>query len=90
MPPGIVVWLLLVLIGSQLSYAFWPHRSRSYLAILLLAAAGFALGQLWDFLGLPSLRVGEANLLPGALFAAALQFLVPFLPITFPKGNREP
>ena len=83
-PPGLVVGVLLVLVLSQLLYALWPYRRRSYVLALLLTAAGVLIGQLWDGLGLPALRLGEANLLPAILFAIALQPLADRLPIRFP------
>jgi hypothetical protein len=79
-PPGLIVAVLLVLIVSQLCFAFLPYRRRAYIPILLMAALGFVLGQVWDFLGLPSLRLGQANLLPAALFALLLQPLARFVP----------
>ena len=68
-PPGLIVAVLLVLIVSQLCYALLPYRRRAYVPILLMTALGFGLGQLWDFLGLPSLRLGQANVLPALAFA---------------------
>ena len=85
-PPGAIVWVLLVLIISQLLFAFVPYRRRAYLPILLMTAIGFGLGELWDFIGLPSLRLGEANLLPALLFALLLQPLARFVP----RPSREP
>jgi hypothetical protein len=85
-PPGAVVAALAVLIVSQLFFAFLPYRRRAYLPILLMTAIGFGLGALWDFLGLPSLRLGQANLLPAALFALLLQPLARFVP----RPSREP
>ena len=85
-PPGLIVAVLLVLIVSQLCFAFFPYRRRAYLPILLLTAVGFGLGQLWDFLGLPSLRLGQANLLPALIFALLLQPLTRFVP----RLHREP
>ncbi|HET7338126.1 MAG TPA: hypothetical protein VFK22_01145 [Candidatus Dormibacteraeota bacterium] len=79
-PPGLIVAVLLVLIVSQLCYAFLPYRRRAYVPILVMTAIGFGLGQLWDFLGLPSWRLGEANLLPALAFALLLQPLVRFVP----------
>lgn len=84
MSPGFLVVPLLALIASQLFYAFWPHSSRNYVAVLLLTAVGFGLGQLWGYSGLPAVHLGEANVVPGVLFAAALQPLAPRLPIHFP------
>jgi len=75
---------LLILILSQVLYALWPYRRRSYLAALLMTALGVLLGQAWDLFGLPGLRLGQANLLPAVLFAIALQPLADRLPIRFP------
>ena len=85
-PPGLIVAVLLVLIVSQLCFAFLPYRRRAYLPILLMTALGFGLGQLWDFLGLPSVRLGQANLLPAMAFALLLQPLTRFVP----RPTREP
>ena len=85
-PPGLIVATLVVLAVSQLCYAFLPYRRRAYLPILLTTALGFGLGQLWDFLGLPSARLGEANLLPALVFAILLQPLARFVP----RPHREP
>lgn len=85
-PPGLIVWLLLVLIVSQLFFAFLPYRRRAYLAVLAMTAIGFVLGEAWDFLGLPSVRLGQADLLPAVVFALLLQPLARFVP----RPNREP
>ena len=85
-PPGLVVAVLLVLIVSQLCFAFLPYRRRAYVPILLMTAVGFGLGQLWDFLGLPSARLGQADVLPALIFALLLQPLARFVP----RPNREP
>ena len=85
-PPGLIVAVLLVLIVSQLCFAFLPYRRRTYVPILLMTAVGFGLGQLWDFLGLPSARLGQAILLPAVVFALLLQPLTRFVP----RSNREP
>ena len=85
-PPGLIVAVLLVLIVSQLCYAFLPYRRRAYVPILVMTAVGFGVGQLWDFLGLPSWRLGEANFLPALLFALLLQPLARFVP----RASREP
>lgn len=86
--PWMVVSVLLALISSQLFYVFLPYRRRTYPGVLLLTGLGFGFGQLWDYLGLPSTRIGEANLLPGLPLAAVLQFLAPWVLIRLPK--REP
>ena len=93
-PPGLIVAVLLVLITSQVFYAVLPFRRRHYFPILLLTALGFGAGQLWDFIGLPSLRLGEANVLPAVAFALLLQPLARFVPRptragTDPGDQRE-
>jgi hypothetical protein len=85
-PPALVVAVLLVLIVSQLCFAFLPYRRRAYVPILVMTAVGFGLGQAWDFLGLPAARLGEANVLPGVVLAVALQPLARFVP----APGREP
>ncbi len=85
-PPGLVVAALAVLILSQLFFAFMPYRRRAYIPILLMTAIGFGLGQLWDFIGLASLRLGQANMLPAVVFALLLQPLARFVP----RPSREP
>jgi hypothetical protein len=85
-PPGLIVGVLAVLILSQLFFAFLPYRRRAYLPILLMTAIGFALGQFWDFIGLSSLRLGQANMLPAVVFALLLQPLARFVP----RPSREP
>ena len=85
-PPGVVVAVLFVLITSQIFYAALRYRRRAYVPILITTAAGFALGQLWDYLGLPSIRLGEANVLPAVIFALLLQPLARFIP----RPKREP
>ena len=85
-PPGLVVAVMAVLIFSLVFYALLPYRRRAYVPILVTTAAGFALGQLWDFLGLPSLRLGQANMIPAIAFALLLQPLARFVP----RPNRQP
>jgi hypothetical protein len=85
-PPGLIIAILLVLIVSQLCFALLPYRRRAYIPILLMTALGFGLGQLWDFLGLPSARLGQANVLPALAFALLLQPLARFVPLP----RREP
>jgi len=85
-PPGVIVWVLAVLILSQLCFAFLPYRRRAYIPILAMTAIGFGLGQLWDYVGLPSARLGQANLLPAAVFALLLQPLARFVP----RPSSEP
>ena len=86
-PPGLIVGGIAVLIVSQVFFAFLPYRRRAYISILAMTAMGFLLGQAWDFLGLPALRMGQANLLPGVVFALLLQPLARFVPR--PAGDRK-
>ena len=79
-PPGLVVAVLGVLILSQLFYAFLRYRRRAYLPILVMTAVGFGLGQLWDYLGLPSVRMGQVAVVPAIVFSLLLQPLAGFLP----------
>ena len=88
-PPGLVVAVLAVLIVSQLFYAFLRYRRRAYLPILLMTAIGFGLGQLWDYLGLPSVRMGQANLVPAIVFALLFQPAARFVP-RFQRQPKEP
>jgi len=88
-PPGLVVAVLGVLIVSQLFYAFLRYRRRAYLPILVMTAIGFGLGQLWDYLGLPSVRMGQVAVLPALVFALLLQPLARFLP-RFERRAKEP
>jgi hypothetical protein len=87
--PGLVVAVLGVLIVSQLFYAFLRYRRRAYLPILAMTAIGFGLGQLWDYLGLPSVRAGQVAVLPAIVFALLLQPLARFLP-RFQRSPKEP
>ena len=64
--------MLATLIVSQLVFAVSPGR-RSYPAVLALTLAGMLAGQAWEGVGLPGLHLGQADLVPGALFAVALQ-----------------
>jgi len=89
-PPGVVVGVLLVLITSQVFYASLRYRRRAYLPVLLTTAIGFGLGQLWAYLGLPSLNLGQANVLPALIFALLLQPLVRFVPRRPRREPREP
>lgn len=85
-PPGFVLLVLFTIVASAVFYAALPYRRRAYIPILVMTALGFALGQGWDFIGLPALRFGQANLLPGLLFALGLQPLARFVP----RASREP
>ena len=88
-PPGAIVAVLLVLISSQVFYAFLRYRRRAYVPVLVVTALGFGLGELWDVLGLPSLRMGQADLLPAVVFALLLQPLARFVPRP-PSQPKEP
>jgi hypothetical protein len=85
-PPGVIVAVLLILVTSQVFYAALPYRRRAYVPVLVTTAAGIGLGQLWDYLGLPSLNLGQANVLPALAFALLLQPLARFIP----RPSREP
>lgn len=85
-PPGLIVAALMILLTSQVFYAALPYRKRAYVPILVTTAAGFGLGQLWDYLGLPSLNLGQANLIPAIAFALLLQPLARFIP----RPTRQP
>jgi len=82
-PPALVIDVLMILVVSQLLYAFFPYRKRAYLPVLVLTTIGVVLGQVWDLLGLPGFRFGNANLVPALLFVLALQPLARRLPIRF-------
>ena len=84
MSPGVVVATFLILMLAELSYAFWPHRRRSFIPILVVTVIGVLVGQVWGFLQLPGLRFGEVNLVPAVIFAAALQPIAARLPIRWP------
>lgn len=74
LPPGLLTGAALVLFLAQFFHAGWYRGPRRrYLAVLVLTAAGVLAGQVWDGLGLPSVRLGQLNVLPAVLFAAALQ-----------------
>jgi uncharacterized protein (DUF486 family) len=88
-PPGLVVAVIAVLIFSQLFYAFLPYRRRAYVPILVVTTIGFGLGQLWDYLGLPAARMGQANVLPAVVFSLLLQPLARFVP-RFQRQPKEP
>ena len=72
-PPGLLLAVPLTLLLAQLLHALWHNGRCRYLAVLILTATGVLLGQLWDGLGLPVVRLGQLNLLPAVLFATALQ-----------------
>jgi hypothetical protein len=85
-PPGLVLLALFTVVAASVFYAALPYRHRAFLPILVMTAIGFALGQGWDYIGLPALRFGQADVLPGVLFALALQPLARFVP----RPTREP
>ncbi len=78
--------MLFIVIAASAFYAALPYRHRAFIPILVMTALGFALGQGWDYVGLPALRLGQANVLPGLLFALGLQPLARFVP----RPSREP
>ena len=85
-PPGLVLLVLFTVIAASAFYAALPYRRRAFVPILVMTAVGFALGQGWDYVGLPALRFGQANIVPGVLFALGLQPLARFVP----RPSREP
>jgi len=85
-PPGLVLLLVFTVVAASVFYAALPYRRRAFIPILVMTALGFALGQGWDFVGLPALRFGQANVLPGLLFALGLQPLARFVP----RPSSEP
>jgi hypothetical protein len=84
LPPGLILGVVLTLLLAQLLHALWHNGRTRYLAVLILTAAGVLLGQLWDVLGLPALRMGQLDLLPAVLFAIALQLLARRLTLRLP------
>jgi hypothetical protein len=72
-PPGLLLAVPFVLLLAQLFHVLWQSGRSRYLAVLVLTAGGVLLGQVWDAVGLPALRLGQLDLLPAALFATALQ-----------------
>jgi hypothetical protein len=85
-PPATVLLVLFALALALLFYALWPYARRRFAPVLVLTVLGVLLGQGWDAVGLPALRLGGANLVPGVLFAIALQPLadrLPALPVRF-------
>ena len=72
-PPGLLLTVPFTLLLAQLLHVLWHSGSCRYLAVLLLTVAGVALGQVWDVVGLPSVRLGQLDLLPAIVFAIGLQ-----------------
>lgn len=85
-PPGLVLLAVFTIVAASVFYAALPYRQRAFMPILVMTALGFGLGQGWDYVGLPALRFGQANILPGVLFALGLQLLARFVP----RPSREP
>ncbi|MGI8563315.1 MAG: hypothetical protein ACR2MZ_07110 [Candidatus Dormibacter sp.] len=85
-PPVVITGLLFTLLLTGLFYSLWPYARRVFIQVLLLTAVGVLLGQGWSWLELPSLHLGELDLVPGLLFAAALQPLGGRLPLRLPAG----
>ncbi len=86
-PPVLLTGLLFTLVLTGLFYGLWPYARRVFIQVLLLTAAGVFLGQGWSWLELPSLHLGGLDLVPGLLFAAALQPLGGRLPLRLPAGR---
>jgi hypothetical protein len=72
-PPGLLLAVPVTLLLAQLLHALWHSGRCRYRAVLVLTVAGVALGQLWDVVGLPAMRLGQLDLLPAILFAIGLQ-----------------
>ena len=72
-PPALLLAVPFTLLLAQLLHTFWHTGRCRYRAVLLLTVAGVALGEVWDLVGLPALRLGQLNLLPAILFAIGLQ-----------------
>jgi hypothetical protein len=72
-PPGLLLAVPFTLLLAQLLHALWHSGRCRYRAVLLLTVAGVALGEVWDAVGLPALRLGELNVFPAILFAIGLQ-----------------
>lgn len=83
-PPALVVELVVWLALSAFFYALWPYRRRALLTVVLATGLGLLLGQGWMLLGLPVFDLGDANIMPGVLFAAALQPVGERVPIRWP------
>jgi len=72
-PPALLLAVPFTLLLAQLLHTFWHTGRCRYRAVLLLTVAGVALGQVWDVVGLPSVRLGQLDLLPAIVFAIGLQ-----------------
>jgi hypothetical protein len=72
-PPALLLAVPFTLLLAQLLHALWHSGRCRYRAVLLLTVAGVALGQVWDVIGLPALRLGQLDMLPAILFASGLQ-----------------
>jgi len=72
-PPALLLAVPFTLLLAQLLHALWHSGRCRYRAVLLLTVAGVALGQVWDVVGLPALRLGQLDMLPAILFASGLQ-----------------
>jgi hypothetical protein len=74
-PPGLLLAVPLSLLLAQLLHTFWHSGRYRYRIVLALTIVGVALGQAWDGLGLPAVRMGQLDLLPAIVFAIAMQSL---------------
>jgi hypothetical protein len=72
-PPALLLAVPFTVLLAQLLHALWHSGRCRYRAVLLLTVAGVALGQVWDVIGLPALRLGQLDMLPAILFASGLQ-----------------
>jgi len=83
-PPGLLLAVPFTLLLAQLLHTLWHTGRCRYRAVLLLTVAGVALGQAWDVLGLPAVRLGQLDLLPAILFATAFQAFARRLSLRLP------
>lgn len=83
-PPGLLLAVPLTLLLAQLLHALWHNGRCRYRAVLVLTAVGVALGQLWDVVGLPALRLGQLDMVPAIPFAIALQSVARRLSLRLP------
>jgi hypothetical protein len=83
-PPALLLGVPVTLLLAQVLHTFWHGGRCRYRAVLVLTAAGVLLGEAWDLVGLPGLRLGQLNLVPAVLFAMALQPLGRHLTLRLP------
>lgn len=72
-PPALLLAVPFTLLLAQLLHTFWHSGRCRYRVVLLLTVAGVVLGEVWDVVGLPAVRLGQLNMLPAIVFAIGLQ-----------------